>query len=306
MAVFEEEKLFTYSDAELLRFIKSSPHQAPLRHIFLLSPLYIAKLYYNDAAQDAARATKLASELGVHVPCVRRIVRDGNLTYSVMDRIYGGPLHHLWSDLDWTRSMRLALQLRGMIRKMQSVQSKTAGSLETGQCRSFYLQDFYGLPQLAGRKEINAFLTFWMEFQSMEREEEKDIKEHVRRPKIGYSASRMNFVHHNLSPRNIMLDADGKLWLMNWDYAGFYPKSFEHAAMHSFMRTDWNRGTRMRWKVFSWIATGVHGRDAQLLEKCRAKFLRDQFGREANIKDLGYAAASGSRDWETSEGQSVL
>jgi hypothetical protein len=34
-----------------------------------------------------------------------------------------------------------------------------------------------------------------------------------------------NFVltHHDLAPRNLMVDLNGKLWLLDWEYTGFIP-----------------------------------------------------------------------------------
>ena len=30
------------------------------------------------------------------------------------------------------------------------------------------------------------------------------------------------FTHHNLTPRNVILSDKGRLWLLDWDYLGFY------------------------------------------------------------------------------------
>ncbi|OBT49687.1 hypothetical protein VE04_10270, partial [Pseudogymnoascus sp. 24MN13] len=37
--------------------------------------------------------------------------------------------------------------------------------------------------------------------------------------------------HQDIAPRNIILDAEGKAWLIDWAYAGAYPRGFERAAM---------------------------------------------------------------------------
>jgi len=34
--------------------------------------------------------------------------------------------------------------------------------------------------------------------------------------------------------RNIMLGSDGRVWLVDWEYAGFYPRWFEYAGMMAY------------------------------------------------------------------------
>jgi thiamine kinase-like enzyme len=44
-----------------------------------------------------------------------------------------------------------------------------------------------------------------------------------------------NFVlsHLDISPRNLILDPDGRVWLIDWAYAGGYPPIFEAATLAS-------------------------------------------------------------------------
>lgn len=54
------------------------------------------------------------------------------------------------------------------------------------------------------------------------------------------------FTHHDLSPRNIMLEG-GNLWLVDWDLAGSYPPTFEHAAMQNIIPpAEWSWFVRWR------------------------------------------------------------
>ncbi|EGC46060.1 conserved hypothetical protein [Histoplasma capsulatum var. duboisii H88] len=64
------------------------------------------------------------------------------------------------------------------------------------------------------------------------------------------------FTHHDLAPRNILLDKSNHLWLVDWDIAGWYPCYFEYAAMHNFIPEGWTRLARMWWNLFTWIAAG--------------------------------------------------
>ena len=39
------------------------------------------------------------------------------------------------------------------------------------------------------------------------------------------------FTHNDLNMRNILLDQDGQLWIVDWGWAGFYPMWFEYVGM---------------------------------------------------------------------------
>ena len=94
------------------------------------------------------------------------------------------------------------------------------------------------------------------------------------------------FVHHDLAPHNMMLESGtGKLWLVDWDLAGFYPSYFEHAAMHNFIPPpQWSRFAWWRWKLFAWIATGLYCRgEAAMLAGVRHKIDRFPVSRRFNI-----------------------
>lgn len=49
--------------------------------------------------------------------------------------------------------------------------------------------------------------------------------------------------HLHLSPNNIVVDNNFRIWLIDWELAGFYPQWFEHTA-------NWDRlGRWERWIV---------------------------------------------------------
>lgn len=50
------------------------------------------------------------------------------------------------------------------------------------------------------------------------------------------SAPRFRFssvvlAHQDVAPRNLILDAQGKVWLVDWGYAGVYSPGFEQAVL---------------------------------------------------------------------------
>ena len=37
--------------------------------------------------------------------------------------------------------------------------------------------------------------------------------------------------HQDIAPQNLILDAEGKVWMIDWAFAGIYPLGFEQAVL---------------------------------------------------------------------------
>lgn len=292
---FQDDQLLDYSESELVQFLETSPSLEKYGSIILLSSRYLAKSYRANEAEDAIRATELAVGLGIHVPRIRRTVIHGGTAYCIMDRILGKSLEVEWPRLGWIATARLALQLRQIINRLRSIPSPTAGSPVSGECRSFYIEDRYSLPPRADSEQINSFINFWVNFVSIRQEVKKTRTQHSACANPVLSGDHpLVFTHHDLAPRNILLDSEGQVWLTDWDEAGWYPKFFEYAAMHNFiMPSSWSRITRWRWNICAWVAAGFYDKEARWLDLIRSKFTRFPAGRRFNMKANGFAAAAG-------------
>lgn len=235
------------------------------------------------------KAIDIACQLGIRAPTVKRIIRNGLNAYCVMDRIPGRTLEDVWTQLGWFVTVKLGFQLRRFVQRLRSITSSVAGSLSTGECRSFYLEDHYGLPASCSPGDMEHFLRFWINFTSMRKamqtadQREMSTPEHQMLPTGSFV-----FTHHDLAPRNILLSPSGELWLLDWDLAGFYPIYFEYAAMQNFhMPQHWGFFARLRWHLFFWIATGYYGRESRILEHIRSKFTRFAVGRRFRLLKIG-------------------
>ena len=60
------------------------------------------------------------------------------------------------------------------------------------------------------------------------------------------------FCHIDLHLRNIILDLDGKLWLIDWSNAGFHPPYFEVAAIVRADLQDAYRGFLKKMPMDTW------------------------------------------------------
>ncbi|KAI9039136.1 uncharacterized protein KD926_009885 [Aspergillus affinis] len=227
----------------------------------------------SSEVEDALKATKVASQPGIRGPS-----RDQRDTCIIMDRTEGARLDVVWKELGWFMTVKLGLQLCRFVKILRSVTSPTAGSLATGECRSFFLEDRYGLPANSGPSEIAHFFRFWTNFTSIRRAMQAAKQPQVPDSSeitVGVPMSIEQFVltHHDLAPRNLIVSPSGQLSLLDWDLAGFYPVTFEYASMYNFIiPQDWGLMARLRWHLFVWIAAGYHEADARLLHTMRFKF----------------------------------
>ncbi|KAI9758727.1 MAG: hypothetical protein M4579_002902 [Chaenotheca gracillima] len=288
-ATFEDDLLQRYSDDDLKRFILESPRVESMSRVFILSPNFLGKHYNPDEVEDALRAMDTARQLGIRVPCVRRTVMYKSDAYCVMERIPGIVLEEAWMRLSWVSTMKLAFQLKRFVKLLRSVTASSAGSLATGKCRSFWLEDRFGIPARSSPEIITSFVQFWVDFVSI-RKAMKAATEGTGLPKgrVPPTPKSLVFVHHDLAPRNILLDPWGQLWLLDWDYAGFYPRYFEYAAMQNFTQPEeWTRSARLRWFLFTWVGVGRAERAAKILDGIRSKFTRSPVGRRFEILENG-------------------
>ncbi|KAG5969580.1 hypothetical protein E4U56_008251 [Claviceps arundinis] len=292
-STFDDEKLFSYTDSYLYNHITSIPTPPLAGRAVPLSEKYFAKGYaLREDLEDAVSAMKFASQLGIQVPHVHRINR-GDGFYCIMDRVPGTTLEIAWHGLGWIASLRIAFELRRIVHRLRSAVSTSAGTLPRGRCTSFFLDDKYGLPARANFQCVNAFLNFWVNFAAFRRELSKTPAEHAICPRPVFSYDRpFVFTHHDLAPRNIMLDKEGQIRIIDWDDAGFYPEFFEYAAMHNFPPADWTRFALWRWKLCAWIAGGLYSKERSWLAIIQSRFTRFRAFRRFNMMAGGYAAVA--------------
>jgi hypothetical protein len=98
---------------------------------------------------------------------------------------------------------------------MQTATRPAVGSLGTGICRSFWIDnDVYEIPPYASPTTICSIVNFWHNLVSFRREISKTPEQH-KESCLQPMAPRKElvFTHHDLAPRNIMLESEtGKLW----------------------------------------------------------------------------------------------
>lgn len=303
MTEFDEQRPLDYSDGEILSYIRTSPHadSSPRCRVVFLSENLVAKPLSNDEVTDETAGIHLAHRLGIRVPDIKRIVPEAEFTvHVIMDRVRGITLEEAWSRLGWFATIRIAFQLRRFVQAMRNVTSPTAGAIGTGRCNSMWLDDFFGLPPNATPEAINSYISFWLQYSYDRRRVYPNlITYRLNRHLIPVLPTSFVFTHQDLAPRNILVDTHNNIWLIDWQFSGWYPKYFEYVGMQNFQRVTWNITTRVRWWVFSWISMGIYSRENCAMQIVRSGPLRDAYARcvvpGVQEAEVGYRASLDNR-----------
>ncbi|KAI5833188.1 kinase-like protein [Schizophyllum commune Tattone D] len=278
-ASLDESALPSYTDAELEQYVARCPFMTTTRleTVRVLSPRLVAKsIPYLIDPQDEVLAIERARSAGVNVPAVHRVIPTEDKCYLIiMEYVHGKTLEQLWESISLFTVLRLARQLRAYLSAMASVTSLTTGGLHSGRVRSEWLRGIFGPIPHASPTTFTNYLNWWLtECQPAVFRPRTDL---VLRP-----PSHHILVHQDLAPRNMILDPKGRLWLIDWGHAGFYPSYMEYGCMEArgsampwLGESTWiARWGRLKWSLFRLAACGFGWRHRKQLRALAEVCLR--------------------------------
>lgn len=165
----------------------------------------------------------------IPVPRVHRVV--GPLI--AMDFIPGKTLSEVWSCLSFIGKLHVAMTLRRYIRKLKAIDlpgHTIPGPLFTEKPHQT-LSPLFGLIRnrhgpFNSCKEFSSFFNDKAEMGLRQ-------KLFTRPGGMGRfdDSAPLVFTHQDLNMRNVIVGDDGRLWLIDWGWAGWYPPWFEYVAM---------------------------------------------------------------------------
>lgn len=152
--------------------------------------------------------------------------------FIVMDYVPGPTVEECWDSLDTSQRQGVASQVAAMIETMQS----TPAGLPPGpiggsggwKFEGIWFTD-YGAGPFATLQDLedwcNHKIAVCIKFKQLPRNAPK------------FNFRKVVLTHQDIAPRNLIRDAQGKVWMIDWGIAGMYPPGFEQAALK---KSSWN------------------------------------------------------------------
>ncbi|RAH65685.1 APH-domain-containing protein [Aspergillus aculeatinus CBS 121060] len=172
----------------------------------------------------------------------------GTMGYLVMDYIPGRPLDTCWDSLPGDQKTEIAGQVAEMVAALQRIHlpgppgpigkgngngNDTANGNDTGSdtgsdtnskwpCRGRFFTHYSAGP-FASVAAFEGWFNRKLAVCKQCRKAGPDVP--------AFRLGEFVLVHQDISPRNLVLDGDGQVWLVDWADAGAYPPGFETAAL---------------------------------------------------------------------------
>jgi len=230
------------SDDKILELSKNAPKLHPDASVFRLTPDTVATASQDldEVAADASEANALDllfAKTTIPVPRVCRVVKDewDFLIVMPVDYIPGPTLAHVWSTLSTWRKIRVALTLRRYVRQLRRLKASATtppGPLSAQGARICESPIFGQV-----RSDRGPFATY-SELSTLFNERHQVAMDCLKLPRDDPSrndlfdnSEPLVLTHQDLNLRNVIVGEDGRLWIVDWAWAGYYPPWFEYVAM---------------------------------------------------------------------------
>ena len=247
------------SNDEILELRKKASKLHPDSGVVKLTPGTVAK-GSQDLDEDAADASEanaldlLFAETTIPVPRVRRVVKRQWDFWIVMDYIPGPILAHVWPTLSTWRKIRVAFTLRRYVRQLRRLKASdmTPPGPLSAQGARICESPIFGQVQshrgpFASYSELSSFFN---ELHQMAMDAKNLPRDDPSRNDLFDNSEPLVLTHQDLNLRNVIVGEDGRLWIVDWGWAGYYPPWFEYVAMRRQNEDEMISGTNDEfWKA---------------------------------------------------------
>lgn len=251
------EALNEMTDEAVLQLLDNAPHieTNKIEQARILGPDLMCKFSSTNEAEEEVAALDHALKLGLSVPIVRRVIESSTSigTVIIMDYVHGRTLEQMWPELDLLDTIRYALQLRKFINIMHSSKSIQGGGVANGRFYCKWLDSITPPEPSLSPTRFTSYLNWWLSMHIPGRAGPEPTLSPL---------NTHTFVHQDLVPRNMIIDDDRRLWIVDWGYSGYYPEFFEYAQLKDPMFGKPIEGSRIftetlwhwKWKLFCIVA----------------------------------------------------
>ncbi|KAI5980926.1 kinase-like domain-containing protein [Pisolithus marmoratus] len=228
------------SDGAILALIETAPRLQPDATVFKLSSTAVAK-FSQDTDEDAidapeANALRLVfSKTTIPVPRVHRMVKGEWVFLIVMDYVKGQTLAQVWPTFLVWQKYSVAFTLRRYVhqlRRLKASPTTPPGPLSAQGPRVCESPIFGQVQSCRGPfSSYSELATFFNKRCKMALDTKGVPEGHPSRKKLFDDSEQLVLTHQDLNLRNIILGEDGRLWIVDWAWSGYYPPWFEYVAM---------------------------------------------------------------------------
>ena len=245
--------------------------------IFKLAPKTVAKPSQDidEDCLDASEANALNlvfAETTIPVPRVRHVVKRQWDYLIVMDYVNGRTLTEVWPTFSIWQKINTALTLRRYVQQLRRL--KASSTIPPGPLSAYGPRTcespIFGQVQshrgpFASYAELSAFFN---ERCKMALDANKVPDHHSSRRERFDDSAPLVFTHQDLNPRNIIVGEGGRLWLIDWAWAGYYPPWFEYVAMRRQAENERTIGFNHEfWETFIPFICGPYFKQEEWLWK---------------------------------------
>lgn len=147
----------------------------------------------------------------------------GGVTYMVIERIRGRTLEAAWPQLSVLAKLRVACTLRTYVAQLRLLRRSVPGTLDGSVSDGRYF-NIDGSTPFSSYADLTAYWNHKLFVSKRAGHAPHDTK--------GFDESApLVFTHGDLCMRNILLGDDGKVYILDWAWSGFYPQWLEYACM---------------------------------------------------------------------------
>ena len=200
--------------------------------IVRISQNLVIKGGFSVLPSEAANMRFATQTLNLPVPKVRRVFNIkasediwGTTCYIMMDYVKGTSVDKCWSELPKGLKSKIISQLASMINQMQS--TVVAGPPGPVGCTKSRLMGLWFSDYGAGPFETLGEMEDWFNYAL-------EISQKFNQALPGtprFILKKLVFSHMDVAPRNLLIDENSNVWVIDWACAGAYPPGFEQAVV---------------------------------------------------------------------------
>lgn len=233
------------SDETLTELFDTAPiiHNYQGTRIVRISQTLIIKGGINSRPCEAnildliAKAAEREEIPSIPVPKVYRVLNIetegvffGARCLIVMDFVKGRTVEDCWEDLSQIERKDVVSEVASIINNLHSIPLPKGKDLVPGPvgcqdciARGRFLPDA-GAGPFSSTEELQAWYNRRLEITQHFHQAPPDA--------LPFVFNKYAVTHYDVAPRNLILDSDSKVWLIDWGDAGIYPEGFDFAALN--------------------------------------------------------------------------